>query len=57
MGFKMSSNSVGSSSGNTPYEVTAHPEVLESGQVRVGNIQFDPSHVLGKGCEGTFVYK
>ena len=24
---------------------------------KVGNIQFDPTTVLGKGCEGTFVYK
>ena len=54
----MSSNSVGSSgSASSPYEVTAHPEMLENGTVKVGNIQFDPATVLGKGCEGTFVYK
>ena len=51
------SNSVGSSSSNSPYEVTAYPEKMEDGSVKVGNIQFDESVVLGKGCEGTFVYK
>merc|ERR1712079_97758 len=32
-------------------------EKMEDGSVKVGNIQFDESVVLGKGCEGTFVYK
>lgn len=24
---------------------------------QVGKIRFSPNHILGKGCEGTFVYK
>jgi len=55
------SNSSGVSSGSRPgayYEVTALPEILDDGHtVKVGNIQFDPNAVLGKGCEGTFVFK
>ena len=39
------------------YEVTAVPVELANGEVKVGNITFDPGEVLGKGCEGTFVYK
>ena len=56
--FRMSNSSVGSSGsqlGNM--EVTALPVELENGHIKVGNIYFDPSHILGKGCEGTFVYK
>ena len=45
----------GSQGGN--FEVTALPYELKNGNVKVGNIVFDPSHILGKGCEGTFVYK
>ncbi len=30
---------------------------LEDGTVRVGSIFFDPAQILGKGCEGTFVFK
>lgn len=30
---------------------------LESGYVQVGKILFNPLEILGKGCEGTFVYK
>lgn len=33
------------------------PEEIGEGLVRVGKITFDTSEVLGKGCEGTFVYK
>jgi len=40
-----------------PLEVTAHAVELDDGTVRVGNIFFDPKEILGKGCEGTFVYK
>ncbi|XP_014471160.1 PREDICTED: serine/threonine-protein kinase/endoribonuclease IRE1 [Dinoponera quadriceps] len=33
------------------------PEDIEESIVRVGKITFDTRQVLGKGCEGTFVYK
>ncbi|XP_051171210.1 serine/threonine-protein kinase/endoribonuclease IRE2 [Leptopilina boulardi] len=33
------------------------PEEIGEGLVRVGKITFNTSEVLGKGCEGTFVYK
>lgn len=32
-------------------------ELLDNGEVRVGKIQFNPNDLLGKGCEGTFVYR
>ena len=54
--FHLSSTSSKSSQlGNL--EVTALPVELDNGNIKVGNIQFDPAHILGKGCEGTFVYK
>lgn len=49
--------SIGSTSSQTGYEVTANPIELENGNVKVGNITYEPDHILGKGCEGTFVYK
>ncbi|KOX79225.1 Serine/threonine-protein kinase/endoribonuclease ire-1 [Melipona quadrifasciata] len=33
------------------------PEDVGEGVVKVGKITFDTEQVLGKGCEGTFVYK
>lgn len=36
---------------------TAFVEELENGLVKVGKIMFRPDVLLGKGCEGTFVYK
>ncbi|KAL0110554.1 hypothetical protein PUN28_013865 [Cardiocondyla obscurior] len=33
------------------------PEEIGDGLVKVGKITFDTEQVLGKGCEGTFVYK
>ncbi|XP_071565935.1 serine/threonine-protein kinase/endoribonuclease IRE1 [Temnothorax nylanderi] len=33
------------------------PEEIGDGLVKVGKITFDTGEVLGKGCEGTFVYK
>ena len=39
------------------YEMTASPVELADGHIRVGNITFNPAKVLGKGCEGTFVYQ
>eukprot|EP00090_Calanus_glacialis_P028589 TRINITY_DN458_c0_g1_i1.p1 TRINITY_DN458_c0_g1~~TRINITY_DN458_c0_g1_i1.p1 ORF type:complete len:1157 (-),score=196.13 TRINITY_DN458_c0_g1_i1:177-3647(-) len=50
----MSKGSVGSVSN---YEITATPVELDDGTIKVGNISFDPLSILGKGCEGTFVYK
>eukprot|EP00092_Neocalanus_flemingeri_P031372 GFUD01034075.1.p1 GENE.GFUD01034075.1~~GFUD01034075.1.p1 ORF type:complete len:1174 (-),score=191.56 GFUD01034075.1:154-3675(-) len=50
----MSKGSVGSVSS---YEITATPIELEDGTIKVGNICFDALSILGKGCEGTFVYK
>ena len=52
----------GSSNGSTGgtaagYKITANPTELETGLVKVGNITFDPGSILGKGCEGTFVYR
>ena len=47
----------GSGAGSSQYEVTATPVELASGEVKVGNITFDPTKVLGRGCEGTFVYQ
>ena len=33
------------------------PEEIGDGLVKVGKITFNTEQVLGKGCEGTFVYK
>ena len=54
-GGSSSRYSTGSQLGNV--EVTALPVELENGNIKVGNIMFDPGTILGKGCEGTFVYK
>ncbi|XP_034936103.1 serine/threonine-protein kinase/endoribonuclease ire-1 [Chelonus insularis] len=37
--------------------ITAIPEDIGEGAVKVGKIIFNIDKVLGKGCEGTFVYK
>ena len=50
----MSNSSVGASSSG---QITAVPVELENGHVKVGNLTFDPQNILGKGCEGTFVYR
>ena len=39
------------------HEVTAMPIELDDGTIKVGAINFNPDIILGKGCEGTFVYK
>lgn len=38
---------------------TSYQELIDlgDGEVRVGKIVFNSAHVLGKGCEGTFVFK
>ena len=62
-GFGRSSNSASNSTSNISslgsgnYEITASPVELEDGTIKVGNISFNPLSVLGKGCEGTFVYR
>ena len=62
-GFGRTSNSGSNSMSNVSngsssnYEITAIPVELDDGTVKVGNLSFNPLHVLGKGCEGTFVYK
>ncbi|KAF7265858.1 hypothetical protein GWI33_020928 [Rhynchophorus ferrugineus] len=38
-------------------QVTSQSEELPGGLVRVGKITFHPEQLLGKGCEGTFVYR
>lgn len=55
----MSNSSVGSNSSQQTslYDVTATAVELDNGMIKVGNITFDAGHILGKGCEGTFVYK
>ncbi|KAG8234700.1 hypothetical protein J437_LFUL014316 [Ladona fulva] len=36
---------------------TAKTEDLGNGVIRVGKISFNSGHILGKGCEGTFVFR
>ncbi|KAJ2946162.1 hypothetical protein O0L34_g5095 [Tuta absoluta] len=38
-------------------EVTGYLEEVGDGEVRIGRISFNTDAVLGKGCEGTFVYR
>lgn len=38
-------------------QITAFSEELPGGLVKVGKITFHPEQLLGKGCEGTFVYR
>ncbi|KAL3272858.1 hypothetical protein HHI36_014319 [Cryptolaemus montrouzieri] len=52
-GSKTSQN--GSSGKNS--SITAYSEELPDGMVKVGKITFHPDQLLGKGCEGTFVYR
>ncbi|CAG9864423.1 unnamed protein product [Phyllotreta striolata] len=37
--------------------VSALPEELPDGTVQIGKITFHPDQLLGKGCDGTFVYR
>lgn len=45
----MSSSSTG--------EITGQLMEIGDGEVQIGKISFKTDLVLGKGCEGTFVYK
>ncbi|CAM6031442.1 unnamed protein product, partial [Sphagnum compactum] len=47
------SNGYKSSGGSVYHEL----EDLGDGDIRIGKITFNPGEVLGKGCEGTFVFK
>ncbi|KAK3867629.1 hypothetical protein Pcinc_026925 [Petrolisthes cinctipes] len=47
----------GSSGGGAAGSVTAVAEERLDGTVGVGKIIFDPQLLLGKGCDGTFVFK
>lgn len=38
-------------------EITGQLEEIGDGEVRIGRISFHTDQVLGKGCEGTFVYR
>ncbi|XP_045598023.2 serine/threonine-protein kinase/endoribonuclease IRE1 isoform X2 [Procambarus clarkii] len=51
--WSQGSNNSGGSSGN----ITAVAEELDNGTVSVGKIIFDPQQLLGKGCDGTFVFR
>uniref|UniRef100_A0A1B6MTN9 non-specific serine/threonine protein kinase n=1 Tax=Graphocephala atropunctata TaxID=36148 RepID=A0A1B6MTN9_9HEMI len=50
-------SSRGSSRDSGSGTVTAMAETLPDGTVKVGKIIFDTASVLGKGCEGTFVFR
>uniref|UniRef100_A0A1A9WJ68 non-specific serine/threonine protein kinase n=1 Tax=Glossina brevipalpis TaxID=37001 RepID=A0A1A9WJ68_9MUSC len=51
-------NSSGNSRGSNGSNVsTQEPADLGDGYVRIGKISFNSNEVLGKGCEGTFVFK
>ncbi|KAH9630744.1 hypothetical protein HF086_010685 [Spodoptera exigua] len=52
-GGSRTSNASTSSNG----EVTGQLVEIGGGEVRIGRITFNTDQVLGKGCEGTFVYK
>lgn len=47
----------GSAGGGAAGSVTAVAEERFDGTVGVGKIIFDPQQLLGKGCDGTFVFK
>ena len=54
---KSSRNWSRGSNGSATGETTAVAEELEDGRIKVGKILYDPYKVLGKGCDGTFVFK
>ena len=56
--YRMSSASVRTNDSVGSYgSVTANPVELGDGSIQVGKISFDTRQILGKGCEGTFVYR
>jgi serine/threonine-protein kinase/endoribonuclease IRE1 len=54
--FRNTSNT-GSTSGGQYGAITAHPVDLGNGAIQVGKITLNSTDILGKGCEGTFVYR
>lgn len=60
MVFKQLSQS-GSRFSNSSYvyngKFLSVPEELENGYIKIGKILFQPEQVIGRGCEGTFVYR
>jgi hypothetical protein len=56
--FKQTSSSGYSRISNSSSTVvTAIAEELPDGSTKVGKILFNSNQILGKGCEGTFVFK
>ncbi|KRK02892.1 serine/threonine-protein kinase/endoribonuclease IRE1 [Drosophila yakuba] len=56
--FAIAQNGSNGSTGSNGSNANAEDLVdLGNGQVRVGKISFSTNEVLGKGCEGTFVFK
>lgn len=53
---QLSQTSRNSESGSNS-RVTALPEEIGFGVIKVGKIKFNSEEILGKGCEGTFVFK
>lgn len=49
--------SQGSSGSGSSSSVTALAEELNDGTISVGKILFNPQKLLGKGCDGTFVFR
>lgn len=54
---QLSQSGSNASRSSTFNNATAMIEELPDGFVKVGKITFHPEKLLGKGCEGTFVYK
>ncbi|KAK6624059.1 hypothetical protein RUM44_010917 [Polyplax serrata] len=54
---QLSQSSKSRSESNFSGGVTAVPEEIDYGVMRVGKIEFNSEEILGKGCEGTFVFK
>lgn len=51
--IRQSSQGSNRDSGSGNYQ----PYTIQKGIVTVGKISFDAQHILGKGCEGTFVFR
>ncbi|KAG0719877.1 Serine/threonine-protein kinase/endoribonuclease ire-1 [Chionoecetes opilio] len=49
--------SQGSAGSGSPGSITAVAEELHDGSISVGKIIFNPQKLLGKGCDGTFVFR
>lgn len=49
--------SQGSTGSGSSSSITAVAEELNDGTISVGKIIFNPQKLLGKGCDGTFVFR